>query len=115
MKGGRGRWLLLPALFLGTVGLLLVVFRGDGERRAVLVSATVALAVQSVALAAARFAPPGRQFMVWTAGAALRLVSLILYALLVVKQFGFPPVAALISLASLLFITTVSESLLLTS
>jgi hypothetical protein len=39
----------------------------------------------------------------------------VVYALLLLKPLGLPPVAALLSLASMFFVTTVLESWLLTS
>ena len=97
------------------VALLLVVFRGPGGRRAVMVSALVTLMVQAVSFGFARLAAPGNVLKAWSAGAVLRLVTLVVYALVLIKPLGLPAVPALMSLASLFFITTVLESLLLTS
>lgn len=95
--------------------LLLVVFNGPGGRRAVLVSAVVALAVQVVAFTLARLAAPGNVFKAWGAGTILRFVTLVVYALVLLKPLGLPAVPALMSLVALFFVTTVLESLLLTS
>jgi hypothetical protein len=106
-------------LGLGTVivatGLLTLVFRDPAGRRAVLWSAGIAVAVQVVSFVAARLARPDRVFKVWAGGAALRMLTLVVYALVLLKPLGLPPVAALLSLAALLFVTTVLESWLLTS
>lgn len=95
--------------------LLLAVFSGPGGHRAVLVSAGIALMVQAVAFTLARLAAPGNVFKAWSAGTVLRFVTLILYALVLIKPLGLPAVPALMSLVALFFVTTVLESLLLTS
>jgi hypothetical protein len=95
--------------------LLLAVFGGPGGRRAVLVSAAVALMVQGVAFTLARLAAPSNVLKAWGAGTVLRLVVLLVYALVLVKPLGLPAMPALMSLVSLFFVTTVLESLLLTS
>ena len=104
--------------WLGVVAVLVVllaVFRGPREHQAVLVSAVIAFLVQAVSFTLARLAARGNVLKAWGVGAALRLVTLVLYALVLVRPLGLPPVAALVSLASLFFVTTVLESLLLSS
>jgi hypothetical protein len=100
---------------LALVALLLAVFRGPGGRRAVLVSLAIALVVQVVAFALARLAAPGNVLKAWGVGTVLRFVTLVVYALVLIKPLGLPAVPALMSLVSLFFVTTVLESLLLTS
>jgi hypothetical protein len=102
-------------VLVATAGVLALVFRDAPGRRAVLWSAGIAAGVQAVSFLAARLAPPDKVFKVWAGGAALRMLALVVYALVLVKPLGLPPVAALMSLAALLFITTVLESWLLTS
>lgn len=102
-------------VLIATAGLLTLVFRDAPGRRAVLWSAGIAVVVQAVSFCAARLARPDKVFKVWAGGAVLRVLALVVYALVLVKPLGLPPVAALMSLAALLFITTVLESLLLTS
>jgi hypothetical protein len=99
----------------GTVGLLMVVFHDPRGRHAVLVSAAIAAGVQAIAFGVTRLASPGRVFKVWAGGAVLRMVTLVVYALVLLKPLGLPPVAALLSLAAMFFVTTVLESWLLTS
>ena len=112
----RGQTLVIGSWAVAlTLMLLLGVFRGPGGRRAVLVSATIALFVQVMAFMLARFAAPGNIMKAWIAGAGLRFVTLVVYALFLVKPLGLPAVPALLSLVTLLFVTTVLESLLLTS
>lgn len=91
-------------------GLLLLVFRGPGGARAVVTSAVIALVVQALSFVAARAAPPGRVLAVWVGGAAARLVTLVLYALVALRPLGLPAPAALLSLAVFFFVTTLAES-----
>ena len=97
------------------LALLLGIFSGPGGRRAVLVSAGITLAVQAVAFALAKLAAPEKMMTAWGVGTLLRFGTLMVYALVLIKPLGLPVVPALMSLASLLFVTTVLESLLLTS
>jgi len=71
--------------------------------------------VQAVSFTLARLAARGNVLKAWGVGSALRLLTLVVYALVLVRPLGLPPVAALVSLASLFFVTTVLESLLLSS
>jgi hypothetical protein len=103
------------AALAATTGLLMLVFHDPAGRHAVLVSAAIAAGVQVIAFGVARLASPGRVFKVWAGGAVLRMLTLVVYALVLLKPLGLPPVAALLSLASLFFVTTVLESWLLTS
>jgi hypothetical protein len=103
------------AALVATSGLLMLVFHDPAGRHAVLVSAAIAAAVQVLAFGVARMASPGKVFKVWAGGAVLRMLALVVYALVLVKPLGLSPVAALLSLATLFFVTTVLESWLLTS
>ena len=112
----RGQTLRAGLLSLVAVlVVLLAVFRGPGGRRAVLVSAVIALVVQAVAFTLARLAAPGHVFKAWGVGTVLRFGTLIVYALVLLKPLELPAVPALLSLVSLFFVTTVLESLLLRS
>jgi hypothetical protein len=103
------------AALAAVVAILLAVFSGPGGRRAVLWSALVAVLVQVVAFSLARRSAPERVFKAVGVGALLRALAIVIYALLLLKPLGLPPVPALISLAVLFFVTTVLESWLLTS
>ena len=115
MRTRRQTLLLGSIVVSGVLLVLLMVFRGPGGRRAVVVSATIALFVQAMAFMLARFSAPGNVMKAWIAGAGLRFATLVLYALFLVKPLGLPAVPALMSLVTLFFVTTVLESLLLTS
>lgn len=103
------------AALLGITALLLVVFREADGRRAVLVSAAIALVVQGLCYVVVRNAPPQKLLVAWAATAALRLLSLVVYALVVIAPLTLPAAPALVSLATLFFVTTVLESLLFKS
>jgi hypothetical protein len=100
---------------LAVTALLLLVFGGPDGRRAVLVSAAVALVVQTLAYAMVRNAPPRKLFVAWGAAATLRFLTLVVYALVLLEPLKLPAVPALVSLAALFFVTTVLESLLFKS
>lgn len=115
MKSARTAALAgLGALGL-VVAILLAVFHDPPGRRAVLWSAGIALVVQLVAFTLARRSAPNRVFKAVGAGAILRVLTLVLYALVFLGPLGLAPVPALLSLAALFFVTTVLESWLLTS
>ncbi len=90
--------------------LLRLVFRGPGAAPAIATSAAVAVVVQLLSFIGARAAPPRQVLAVWIAGAFVRLVTLVVYALGVVRFLGFPPAPALLSLATFFFVTTLAES-----
>jgi hypothetical protein len=94
--------------------LLSIPFSQPDERRAIETSAVVAVVVQLFAFVIARLASGPNFLTGWIIGVALRFVSLIAYAFVAVKLFGMPPAAALISLVTFLFISTLVEPKLLT-
>jgi hypothetical protein len=49
----------------------------------------------------------------WGAGSLVRLLTLVVYALLVVKTFGLSPAPALLSMAVFFFLSTLVEPLFL--
>ena len=90
--------------------LFTLVFRGAAAWRAVWIAAAVAWTVQLVGFALVRLAPPSRLLTAWSGAAALRFVTLIGFAFLVVKPYGLPATAALLSLATFLFLSTLIET-----
>jgi hypothetical protein len=112
--------LVYTALTLGIViggGALLstVVFDGEAARHAVVVSGSVALVVQLFAFAILRLVArdPRNAIAGWGLGALLRMATLLVYGLLVVKALGLAPVAALVSLATFFFLSMLVEPLAL--
>ena len=96
-------------------GVFFAVFTGREERAAVLVSAMLALAVQTVAYAIARLiaaGPRGTLIAGWGVGAAICFAVLVVYGF-VSRAFGLPQSAALLSLATFFFLTELIEAPLL--
>jgi hypothetical protein len=100
---------LVAAIVLG------VAFDAPAEQRAVWTSAGVAYAVQLLAFAIARLLRRDNVMVGWGMGVLVRLVTLVAFALVFVKALGLAPTAALISLATCFFVTTLVEPLFLAS
>ncbi|MGE5100726.1 MAG: hypothetical protein ACM3SX_12125 [Deltaproteobacteria bacterium] len=94
--------------------LLSIPFSEPLERRAIETSAVIAVIVQLFAFVIARMVSTTNFLGGWVTGVALRFVALVAYAFVGVKTFGMPPAAALISLVTFLFISTLVEPKLLT-
>lgn len=112
--------LLHAALTLGIVALVgallsAVAFGGEAARHAIVVSAGVAVVVQMFAFAILRLVArdPRNAIAGWGVGALLRMVTLVVYGLVVVKALGLAPVAALVSLATFFFLSMLVEPLVL--
>ena len=105
---------LVAIALIATVGWLLsLAFPGPRDATAIRLSAIVAIVVQLVAFAATKAIAHRNLIAGWGAGSLLRFVTLVLYALLAVKVLGVAPVAALVSLATFLFLSTLIEPLFL--
>jgi hypothetical protein len=99
---------------IAAVGWLLMLgFRGPGDAAAIRLSAIVAIVVQLVAFAVTMAIAQRHLIAGWGVGSLLRFLTLVVYALLTVKVLGLPPVAALVSLATFLFLSTLIEPLFL--
>jgi hypothetical protein len=96
-------------------GLLSLAFRGPGDAPAVWVSAGVAVVLQIVAVAVSRAVSFAGFSARLGAGALVRMLGLMVYALLVALALRFPPVTALITLAALLFASSLLEPILIRS
>ncbi len=104
---------IMTAIVAGAGALLAMVYPGERERHAIWVSAWVAVGVQLFAFAIARLTLRSNPIAGWGLGALLRMVALGVYALVVVNALGLVSGAALISLATFFFLTTLVEPLLL--
>ena len=93
--------------------LLSFVYQNAAERRAIWISAGIAMVVQLFAFAVARLVARKNVMAGWGLGALLRIVTLTVYALVIVRAFGLPSAAALLSLATFFFLSTLVEPLLL--
>ena len=108
------------ALYAGACILAITVVGGAASlfiegagRETLLASALVALVVQLVAFAVARMFRGKHLIVGWGMGSAMRFVALGLYAIVVAKLWQAPVMAALLSFAAFLFVTTVIEPLFL--
>lgn len=110
---------LASGALIGASGALLsMFFTGPDERKALLLSAGLAFAVQLgtfalVRPAAAKDGVPGDLLMRWGLGAVIRLLTLLFYGLVATRIMGLPASAALVSLATFFFVTMIAEPLLL--
>jgi hypothetical protein len=97
-----------------TVGWLLTLgFPGPRDATAIRLSAIIAIVVQLTAFAVTKAVARRNVIAGWGAGSLLRFLTLLVYALLAVRVLDLPPVAALVSLATFLFLSTLIEPLFL--
>ena len=90
-----------------------LVYESAADRRAIWTSAVVAMVVQLVAFVVARRIARTNVMAGWGLGVLLRLLCLGVYALVIVKALALPSAAALVSLATFFFLSTLVEPLLL--
>jgi hypothetical protein len=114
MGRGLALYVLACLLVVGLVaGVFFAAYGTAGDRRAVLVSAVVALVVQTLAFAVARLmAAGGNGVAGWVLGAVICLTTLVIYGF-VGRALGLPSAAALLSLATFFFVTELIEPPLL--
>jgi hypothetical membrane protein len=94
--------------------LLGVFYHRPEDRRALWVAAGIALVVQLAAFAAVHLGARKRNVIVgWAVGIGIRFAAFIVWASVGVSQLGLPQGAALLSMASYLFVTTLIEPLFL--
>jgi hypothetical protein len=107
------------AVVVGVVlvgGLLMsLAFHGPRDSTAIWTSGAVAVLLQLAAFAVGRAAGQVGLMARMGAGALVRFFGLIAYALLAVLALKLPAVAALISLATFLFISSLLDPLLIKS
>lgn len=89
------------------------VYSAPSERRAIHTSAAVAFVVQLAGFLAARYTRGTNPLAGWGMGMLLRFATLVIYGFLVVGQLGLPSSAALLSLATFFFVSTLVEPPLL--
>ena len=89
------------------------VYPGPTERRAIYTSAAIAFVVQIAGFLAARYTRGTNPFAGWGLGMLLRFATLAIYGFLVVEHLGLPSTAALLSLATFFFVSTLVEPPLL--
>jgi hypothetical protein len=113
---GLSKYAGATVLVVLVVGALLsIAFHGPGDIAAIGLSGLVALAVQLAAFSLGRAAGANNLMARMGTGAILRLLTVIVYAILVAKVFMLPLIAALVSLAAFFFLSTLIEPLLIKS
>jgi hypothetical protein len=103
------------ALIALCAAVLLLLYEAPADRRAVTISALIAVITQGVAYAIVRGMTQKNVIAGWGLGAMLRLAVLVVFALVIVRHFGLNSAPATISLALFLFVTTLVEPLFLKS
>ena len=113
MKAGA-LYAVITLALIGTLGALFALgFKSPEARQAIMVSGVIAFMIQMISFAIAKQIGKESIFLGWGIGALLRLFTLAVYALLVVKALGLPAEAALISMATFFFVAIIIEPLLL--
>lgn len=97
----------------GAAWLLTFAMTGVGAGGAIALSAIVAAVVQIGAFSLTRALLPSNMVAAWGAGALLRFLALIVYALIAVKVIDMPPLPALLSLFVFFFLSMLLEPLFL--
>lgn len=111
---GIGIFAVVSAAIIAVVAWLLgLVFSAPADYHAVWVSAAVAYVVQIFTFAIARYASKDNRVVGWGIGVILRFVTLVVYGFLILKPYGLPPVAAMLSLVAFFFLSTLIEPVLL--
>jgi len=93
--------------------VLSLAFPGADNARAIATSAAIALAVQVAAFVILRVMRGPTVMIGWGIGSGVRFLTLIIYGFAASPLLGLPLTAALVSLATFLFATSVLEPLLL--
>ena len=101
------------ALTASTAAIMTILWSTPAEERAIWLSAAIAFVVQMLAFGVAMLMRRDQVLVGWGLGAIMRLVTLSVYALVFVKALGLPATAALVSLATFFFLSTLVEPLLL--
>jgi hypothetical protein len=105
---------VITLVLTGLIGWLFTLgFKGPEARQAILVSGVIAFIVQMIAFAIAKQIGKEQIFLGWGIGSLLRLLTLAVYAMLVVKALGLPSSPALLSMATFFFVAIIVEPLLL--
>lgn len=93
--------------------LLGVAFDGAAEREALQVAGVVAFVVQMAAFVVVRRMARRNVIAGWGVGVAIRFVAFALWGLVGVARLALPQSAALLAMATYLFVTTLFEPLFL--
>ena len=113
MKAFAGFVLAAAGLIGASMAALMLLFPTAADHEALELTALVAFVVHLVAFGVARLLRGRNIWLAWGVGSVLRLGTLVVYAVLVVKVLALPLVPALIGCATFLFLPTLIEPLLL--
>jgi hypothetical protein len=113
MKGWLAYAVIVVAIVLCVGWLFTIAFPGERERAAIQLSAIVVVVVQLGGFLALRLFDKRQMMVGWSATAVVRVLTVILYSVLVAKVFGMPIAPALLSMTTFFFLSTLVEPLLL--
>ena len=113
MKAIATYGVLSAALIAGAGWLFALAYAEPAARHSIVVSAWVAYVVQLFAFAVLRLVSQQNVIAGWGLGAVLRMATIAVYALVVVKSLGLVTGAALLSLAAFLFLSMLVEPFVL--
>jgi hypothetical protein len=115
LNGLAGFALASLALIVAAAAGLTLLFRGEGEARAVWISAAVAFLTQVIAFPAVRRLTRTNLIVGWGTGTLIRFGTLGAYALVAALVLHLPMTPALVGLAVFYFLSIVIEPLFLRS
>jgi hypothetical protein len=90
-----------------------LIFGTPADHRAIRISAIVAYCVQLFGFVVVLLVRTSNIFAAWGLGMLLRLITLAVFAFLVVRGMQLPPESALVSMVAFFFLTTLVEPVLL--
>ena len=90
-----------------------LIFGSPADHRAIRISALIAYGVRLFGFVVVLLVRTTNIFAAWGLGMLLRLVTLAVFAFLVVRGMRLPPESALMSMAAFFFLTTLVEPVLL--
>ena len=103
----------LCAGLIALLALLTAAFTAGITQQTIWASASLAFVVQMIAFILARLVAPEQLMVGWGMGAVLRMMSVVLYGVVVAKVWRAPIAPALLSFVGFLFVTTVVEPVFL--
>jgi hypothetical protein len=101
------------AVITGVALLFGLIFGSPADHRAIRVSALIAYFIQLFGFVVVLVVRTSNIFAAWGLGMLLRLVTLAVFAFLVVRGMQLPPEPALVSMVAFFFLTTLVEPVLL--
>ena len=109
-----GMFFVVGAIIIAAAaGVLVLIYHGADERRAILLSAIAAFVTQGVAFGIVQAVAKKNVIAGWGLGAIFRFVMFGVWALVLAKSLGLPSTAAMVSMAVFLFSSTLVEPLFL--